>query len=427
MYTKIIQYIFTRIKDSNSIKNVISVNFSLYLKLVFQSIYFIILTRVFGPSNYGSYVGVIAIISFFMPFASWGGSKILIQKVSRSKILYKEYCGAAILKTLFFGSTFIIIILLFLHNFPIPKVELKAVFLLALSNLVFLKISDIYRDAFLSVGLIKYTTLLLVLVSANRCFASVVFLLLIQTQTLFVWSMLYCVSTLITTIFSTVLAYKLIGLPGINLRKSMNDLRLGFSFSVGVSAESIYNDLDKSMLAQLSTVEAAGIYGAAYHVFNVSLVPVQSVLLASWREFFRQGACGIKGSLKLCRKLLPLTLVYSVIAAVGIAIIAPFLPIFIGEEYSDSAVALIWLAPLIIVKTFHAFAADVLTGADHQKTRSSIQILIAALNGTLNFFLIPLYSWHGAIWATMASELALMILLWSFIYFHIKRQEKLLD
>jgi O-antigen/teichoic acid export membrane protein len=34
----------------------------------------------------------------------------------------------------------------------------------------------------------------------------------------------------------------------------------------------------------------------------------------------------------------------------------------------------------------------------------------------LNFWLIPKYSFYGAIWATLASELLLMIFLWVSIY-----------
>jgi O-antigen/teichoic acid export membrane protein len=64
----------------------------------------------------------------------------------------------------------------------------------------------------------------------------------------------------------------------------------------------------------------------------------------------------------------------------------------------------------------HCFAADTLTGANYQSARSIAQVMAAVINALLNFWLIPLYAWHGAIWATIASECLLMIFLWAFVF-----------
>ena len=170
------------------------------------------------------------------------------------------------------------------------------------------------------------------------------------------------------------------------------------------------------MLAKLSTLEATGIYGAAYHILGVAFTPIQSVDLASFRKFFQQGASGIKGSFALCKKLLPMSLGYSVLAIIGLVVCAPLIPILLGAEYQNSAWALMWLSPAIFFKTLHFFAADTLTGANYQNVRSTAQVLVAIINGLLNFWLIPIYSWHGAIWATIISEFLLTVFLWGAIY-----------
>ena len=88
----------------------------------------------------------------------------------------------------------------------------------------------------------------------------------------------------------------------------------------------------------------------------------------------------------------------------------------LGSDYSNSAIALVWLSPTIFFRTMHLFAADTLTGADLQSVRSGTQVVVAMINGLLNFWLIPLYSWYGAIWATIASEFLLMVFLWGAVY-----------
>jgi O-antigen/teichoic acid export membrane protein len=175
------------------------------------------------------------------------------------------------------------------------------------------------------------------------------------------------------------------------------------------------------MLAKLSTLESAGIYGAAYHILNVSFTPILSLAMASFRNFFQQGVSGIKGSFALCQKLMPMSLCYSLIAIVGLAVFAPLVPLILGSEYADSAAALIWLSPTIFFRTMHIFAADTLTGADLQRVRSGSQVLVAIANALINFWLIPLYSWRGAIWATLISECLLMIVLWSGVYLYSRK------
>ena len=175
------------------------------------------------------------------------------------------------------------------------------------------------------------------------------------------------------------------------------------------------------MLAKLSTLEATGIYGAAYHILNVAFTPVQSLALASFRKFFQQGASGIKGSFALCKKLLPVTWGYTILAILGLIITAPIIPVILGTEYQQSAWALMWLSPTILLRATHLFAADTLTGANYQSVRSTAQVLVAIINGLLNFWLIPLYSWHGAIAATIASEFLLAVFLWGAVYRYSKQ------
>ncbi|WP_036477068.1 oligosaccharide flippase family protein [Myxosarcina sp. GI1] len=391
---------------------------SFAFRLFVQLIYFVILTRTFGPERYGLYVGVIAFISIFIPFASWGSGEILIKNVSRNQSLFGESWGTAILKTLIFGSIFILIVLIVFSVSPISGISIYSIFFLALANLILMKVSDLARDAFVSVGMLKYAARVIVILSINRFLASLAFVVFFEFPTLLIWSILYCLATLVTTIISCILVVKIIGYPRFKLPEVTQELRQGFAFSIDVSAQNIYNDLDKSMLAKMSTAQAAGIYGAAYNILSVALIPLQSILIASFRDFFQQGTAGIKSSFNLCKKLLPLATGYSLLAIAGIFIFAPLLPKLIGANYSDSVVALMWLSPVIFFSTVRSFAASTLTGANYQSTRSVMQVAIAILNGILNFWLIPLYQWHGAIWATLISEVLLMLSLWICVYMY---------
>lgn len=410
-----------QLTQSDRFKDSLAIFLSFILQLLVQGIYFIILARTFAPGKYGAYVGIVAIVSILIPFASWGSEQIIIQNVSRQRSLFRESWGTGILKTLIFGSLFTSLILIVYSFFPIPGISIQVVFVVALANLIFLRLNDLVRDSFVGIGMLDYTAKIMFLVSVNRFFGVLVLITLYDNPSILTWTIIYCIATFLAAVMSTYLLVKQVDYPKFVLAKVKEDLKLGFSFAIGISAQTIYNDIDKSMLAKLSTLESAGIYGAAYHILNVSFTPILSLAMASFRNFFQQGASGIKSSFELCKKLLPMSVGYSLIAIVGLAVFAPLVPLILGSEYKDSATALILLSPSIFFRTMHIFAADTLTGADLQEVRSGSQVLVAVVNGLLNYWLIPLYSWRGAIWATLVSECLLMIVLWSSVYLYSRK------
>jgi O-antigen/teichoic acid export membrane protein len=195
-----------------------------------------------------------------------------------------------------------------------------------------------------------------------------------------------------------------LGLPTWNLRRSRAEIREGLYFSVGLSAQTIYNDIDKTMLARLSTLSATGIYGAAYRLIDVSFAPLTGLLWAAYPDFFRKGAAGVSSSLAYAKPLLKRALGYSVIICALILLCAGVVPYILGPEYARTVEALRWLSPLPILKALHYFLSDTLTGAGYQGLRSAIQTAVALFNVLINLWLIPAYSWRGAAWSSIASD-----------------------
>jgi O-antigen/teichoic acid export membrane protein len=151
------------------------------------------------------------------------------------------------------------------------------------------------------------------------------------------------------------------------------------------------------------------------------MIPILAVVGASYAHFFRNGAIGIRGSLAFAKRIVPFAGVYGFLATAGVWLVAPLIPLFLGEEYGDAINALRWLSPIIFLKSLQFFAADTLTGAGLQGTRSALQIFAASANGILNFWLIPLYSWKGAAWSSLATDGALVFCLWGLVWFYARR------
>ncbi len=82
-------------------------------------------------------------------------------------------------------------------------------------------------------------------------------------------------------------------------------------YSIGLSAQGVYNDIDKVMLASLSSLGSAGVYAAAYRVIDLAFVPMRAVLSVTYVRFFRLGASGAEKSATLAVSLLKPSLALS--------------------------------------------------------------------------------------------------------------------
>jgi O-antigen/teichoic acid export membrane protein len=238
------------------------------------------------------------------------------------------------------------------------------------------------------------------------------------------WAVVYLLTTAAVSVGSVVAVFITLGRPSLALPQLRRDLLEGFYYSTGQSAQSVYNDIDKTMLARLGDLSATGIYGAAYRLIDVSLVPVKSLLSAAYPGCFRAGQEGIAGSIKYMRRLLPKPVGFAVIIVVSLFVCAPVLPHILGKEYTNTVLALRWLALLPLLKTFHFFFADALTGAGYQGLRTMIQFVVAAVNVLVNLWIIPAYSWRGAAWSSLGCDGLLACLYMVALASLAKRQER---
>jgi O-antigen/teichoic acid export membrane protein len=378
------------------------------LGLIIQALYFIEIARSLGVSNYGAFVGVVALVGIVWPFASVGGSNLLIKNVSRDKSLFTVYWGRALTTTGLFGSLLILIVLL-LSSFVLPpQIPLLLVILVAASDILALNIVTIASQAFQAFERLDWTAGLGVLMISSRLAGAIILIAIHGHPSALQWGYSYFCSTAAVAVAASLVVCKRLGWPVLNWRRSAAEMREGFWFSTSQSAQTIYNDIDKTMLARLSTLDATGIYGAAYRLIDVSFVPVSALLYSAYPNFFRAGADGISSSLRYAKPLLLRAGGYSVVVCAAILLCAGRVPYVLGPDYARIVEALRWLSVLPILKAKHYFLADTLTGAGYQSVRTCIQAGVGGFNVLINLWLIPAYSWRGAAWASIASDALLL-------------------
>ena len=391
--------------------------------VVMQALYFIVVARVLGAENYGSFIGVTALASIIFPFLSLGSEHILVKYVSVDKAVFNTYWGNSLILLASNGTALTVLLLILSPLIFAQNIAKGTIFLILLADLFCLGILDLGSKALMAVKMVKKTAQLGILNTCSKLIAALSLAAFFNNSDTTVWAYLYFASSLVITVLTFLLVTKLIGYPKPKLSELKARIREGIYFSISGSAQNINTNLDKTMLTSLSNATATGIYGSAYRFIDVGNVVLLALFGATYTRFFEHGALGVKSALAFAKKLLPLLTIYAIVSVVGYIVFAPLVPILLGAEFSESIGALRWLAPLPAIAAFQFLAADTLTGSGHQKSRSIVQVGSAVLNILLNIWLIPIYSWQGAAWATLISDSLRLICLWAIVFVLYRRQE----
>lgn len=382
--------------------------------------YFVIIAHALGPAAYGSFVACTALIGTMSPFASCGTGHVMIKYIARNRNALAAYLGNALLVTVVSGSVLTLFALILRpHILPVSSTSgmLTAV---AIADLFGLGINNICLQVFLALEQGRRFSHLMAFSTGVRLVAAIILVALGPTATH--WAYLYAASALIATTTGVVAVSRFCAPPRFQLNLFVPSVREGFHFATSLASQSVYNDIDKAMLARLSTVEAAAIYAVAHRFIEAAILPIQSVAAAVYPEFFRQGMQGVTSAFAFARRIVGRTVIYGIGTAITLFLAAGLLPVIVGKAYTESASALRWLCVLPVFKSVHAFLTDTLTGANYQWQRSSAQIAVAVFNVLVNLWIIRAYAWRGAAWSSLATDALLMVLLYVIIHWHLRRE-----
>src|ERR1700691_4802350 len=93
-------------------RNTVWLLFGQGLRLVIQALYFVEIARSLGARNYGTFVGVVALVGIAFPFGDLGSGNLLVKNVSRDKSLFAIYWGRALVTVAASCSALWVVVLL---------------------------------------------------------------------------------------------------------------------------------------------------------------------------------------------------------------------------------------------------------------------------------------------------------------------------
>ena len=396
------------------------------LSFVAQAFYFIVLARLLGTKQYGQLAGAIALVSVVSQYSTLGSGILFLRYVSPDHSRFPIYWGNILMSTFLLGGLLAVGLGLSGRWF-VGAASVPLLFPIAISDCLFQQLSSCVGQIFLTFEKMKFGAIFGLLSSVSRCILAVGMLAVLGRASAWQWAMASLAISSLTACAAFAIVTRSFGLPSFSPSLLIKRAGEGFVFAISGSTTAVYNDIDKVVLSHFGMDRANGIYAMAYRVVNIGSMPVQSIVGAALPRFFREGVKGIAATVPMARALLSRTVLLGIAISAAMFVCAPIIPHLVGKSYVDSVSALRWLCLIPFFRCFHLSAGDAIAGAGHQKFRLVSQSIAAIGNLLLNLYLVPRYSWHGAAWASLATDGALGAMNWVALTYLSRRPVPLLQ
>ena len=206
-------------------------------------------------------------------------------------------------------------------------------------------------------------------------------------------------------------------------RPSLEHLRSSGLYSVTISGLTLQNDGDKLVLSANRAGAETGLYAAAYRLVSFGMLPLRALLTASHRRFLEHDP-GQRGQhVRRAVRFSAVGVAYGVLFAAGLALVAPLVTLLLGPEYADAVPMLRALALVVAVRACAEFGLNGLLGFGRVGLRTVVTLVAAATALLCYVLLIPLYGWRGAVAGTYVSELVLAGVAWSALVVQQRRHD----
>lgn len=400
-----------RISKAGYRRNTVTMTIGHGVRVVAQSVLFILLARMLSADGYGAFAGILGFVGIWAPFVGWGMGHILVKRVALDPARFGEYFAKSLIASLISALVFLPMVFI-ASNWLLPEnISRSAVLAITASELLFTTIVLICSQAFQAFERMGMTIGLLAGLSVFRLLGLLVAWSILESLTLLSWAVVYVVVTLVAAVTSVISVIRLLGVPTWR-HGGWNELGAGWTFALGQAAYRTHHDADKALLIRLSSAQDAGLYSAANRIADVAFVPIGALLASSYAKFFQYGDKGVREGFALARRLMPGGFLYALSCAAGLWILAPFVPVLLGADFSESTQALRVVAVLPVIGLFRFLAASVLTGAGYQRSVMHVEWAAAGSNIGINVLLIPSMGWLGAAVSTVVTQSIAMVALW---------------
>jgi O-antigen/teichoic acid export membrane protein len=373
------------------------------LSLLLQAVFFVLLARLLGVREYGVFAGAFAFVGIAMPYSTLGSGLLFMRYVSARPSTYAVYWGNILLSTVVTG-TVLTGVLYYVAPHLLNPASASIVILVAMGNCVFSQLVASMGFVFQTFERLQMTAALNILTNSLRLVAVGIMAALLPHASARQWALASMYISILAAIVGFLVVTRRFGRPKFVPRMLLSHTLEGLGFSLGWSAQSVYNDIDKTLLSHFGMNFQNGVYTMAYRIVDVATIPVTAVDAAALPRYFQEHDKDALSVPPLGFRLARRAALIGLLMSGGLFVAAPLIPHLVGHGFTDSVLALRWLCLLPAMRGIHQLTGSAITGMGFQRFRTVAQFSAAGLNLALNLWLIPRHGWLGAAWASIATD-----------------------
>lgn len=372
------------------------------LIMVAQLSSFLLLGRNLPLERYGGYVGLYGVIGPLSALG-WAGLQLLVMQQIVREQRDRVAVGRSTLTLLLAQGVAALAATILVAEITIGELSFEAIVLFAIVDLVMapiVMITAAFRQALVSFPAAAKLRISLVAIRAS------VLAVLWVTDNL----TLVNLGGAWTIVLGLVAAYCLVrewpalGLTAVPGRPTRPELVTNTQLSFPMASSNLQKDGDKAVLNFYGFTADAGIYGAAFRIVWMAQMPIQTLNNALFHRFLAHDDRVQGLHVQRAKRFTVASLVVSVSVGASLWLIAPLIPLVMGDKFDESVDIvrlLVWFLPLSAVSRA---PLNGLLGLKANTERALILVGSAVFAVALYLALIPTHSWRGAIVGTLLAE-----------------------
>lgn len=342
-----------------------------------QFFLFAFYARVLGAEQYGIYIAMMAWAPICLEFVALGAGEVLIKRVSRASSSFPEaaahfYRTTALTLpfalTLYTGAT----MLLVRHT-----IGWQIVLGVGACELIGMRLFTGAENFAIATRRIRWANEFRILQAFPRALGVGVAYYLLDLHSVSSLALAGSVGILLGALVCIAVAWHRFPRPSGGFDSTA--FGEGIWFAGNQIARAGQQNIDRVVLGWSVEPSLLAIFGAAQRFVQVGILPIQAILRSTYPNFFARGHEGVRSSLRYGGKVLLLISAVGAMCAAVLWIAAMFVPAALGNQFNASAGYLRWLTPSLLLVGFNYVAADILTGSDHQRLRTSLMMISIAI------------------------------------------------
>lgn len=373
--------------------------------------YFLLIARVMQPEATGSYFLALSVVTIALTTADFGINNVLIREIAKDDVhkeeVVKKALGVKVFTVLIGAALAVVLAHAFGYSAQTIQLVWLAMVVLGLdtgSQALYSVLRGLRKLQYEAIGLCIGMTMTLA-VGAG---------VLLSEPSLPGLIVALMAGSLFNVIYAAVQVARVLGktalVPSFDGVHARALLKESWPFLLAGLFVKAYGSIDVQFLNVFLGEAAVGLYSVAYkYTYAFQFLPLAFVAALYPGMSARVGK-DPEGLERLFDRALWYMLLLSVPLACGLWAISPHAVALVGSAYADAAPILAVLGFALIPSFLDFPLGSLLNASGRQRTKTAIFGVTMVINGVLNVLLIPPFGMMGAVWASLISLSALVVM-----------------